>query len=358
MGACIRQRRNLALNATGAKAAWNNHAIVFGEFFRGLLKVLRLDHLALHPGAKLDAGVGQGLEDALIGILEAGVFPDKGDAAAPCRMEDTVKQLPPVVHPPLGDGQPQETKHLFVKTPVGKLLRDFVDRVLDILLLDYVLAGDVAEEGEFSSMLLRHGDFRAAHQHVGEESDVVEDADGLLAGLGLQLPGGVDEGHQRQVNDKRVADAGLVLELAHGLQKGEGLNVPGGAPYLRHHNVNAFLRRTPDGGLDFVGDVGDHLDGGAKVLPLALAGDDAAVDSAAGVVAVAVADHVGKALVVPEVQVRLGPVVGHIDLAVLVGGHRAWVHIQIGVELLHRDTVAVRLEQIRQAGGGNPLSKP
>ena len=42
---------------------------------------------------------------------------------------------------------------------------------------------------------------------------------------------------------------------------------------------------------------------------------------------------VGEALVVAEVEVGLGAVVGHEDLAVLVRAHRAGIHVDVRVEL-------------------------
>ena len=53
----------------------------------------------------------------------------------------------------------------------------------------------------------------------------------------------------------------------------------------------------------------------------------------------------GEALVMAEVEVGLGAVVGDEDLAVLVGRHRARIDVEIGVELAQADLVAARLQQ-------------
>ena len=53
----------------------------------------------------------------------------------------------------------------------------------------------------------------------------------------------------------------------------------------------------------------------------------------------------GEALVVAEVEVGLGAVVGDEHLAVLVGRHRARIDVEIGVELAQPDLVAARLQQ-------------
>ena len=70
--------------------------------------------------------------------------------------------------------------------------------------------------------------------------------------------------------------------------------------------------------LDLVGDVRDDLDRAAEVVAAALLGDDRLVDAAGGDVAELGQVLVDEALVVAQVEVRLGAVVGDEDLAVLV----------------------------------------
>ena len=53
----------------------------------------------------------------------------------------------------------------------------------------------------------------------------------------------------------------------------------------------------------------------------------------------------GEALVVAEVEVGLGAVVGDEHLAVLVGRHRAGIDVEIGIELAQPHLVAARLQQ-------------
>jgi hypothetical protein len=48
---------------------------------------------------------------------------------------------------------------------------------------------------------------------------------------------------------------------------------------------------------------------------------------------------------VAEVEIGLGAVVGHEHLAVLERRHRARVHVDVGVELLHRDAQPALHEQ-------------
>jgi hypothetical protein len=48
-----------------------------------------------------------------------------------------------------------------------------------------------------------------------------------------------------------------------------------------------------------------------------------------------VRSHAHEALVVAQVEVGLGPVVGDVDLAVLERAHRARIHVDVGIELDH-----------------------
>ena len=112
-----------------------------------------------------------------------------------------------------------------------------------------------------------------------------------------------------------------------------------------------------DAVLDLVGDVRDDLHGVAEVLAAPLLGDHRGVDLAGGDVGGAVEVDVEEALVVADVQVGLGAVVGDEHLTVLERVHRARVDVQVRVELLHRDPQAPRLEQRAQAGGGEPLAE-
>ena len=62
-------------------------------------------------------------------------------------------------------------------------------------------------------------------------------------------------------------------------------------------------------------------------------------------------------LVVPDIEVRLGAVVGHEDLAVLERVHRARIDVQVGVELLHDDMQAACGKKITETRGGQPLAE-
>jgi len=66
---------------------------------------------------------------------------------------------------------------------------------------------------------------------------------------------------------------------------------------------------------------------------------------------------VDEALVVAQVQVGLGAVVGDEHLAVLQGAHGARVDVDVGVHLLDADPEAAALEKAPDGGGGDALAQ-
>ena len=154
-----------------------------------------------------------------------------------------------------------------------------------------------------------------------------------------------------------VLPAHVVAELPDGLQEREDLDVADRAADLGDHDVDVVGGQAADPLLDLVGDVGDHLDGGAEVVAPALLAQHRGVDRAGGGVGVAVEGDVDETLVVPEVEVALAAVVGDEDLAVLERVHRAGVDVEVRVQLLHDDPQATRGQQVAEAGGGEALAQ-
>src|SRR6185295_5804371 len=86
-------------------------------------------------------------------------------------------------------------------------------------------------------------------------------------------------------------------------------------------------------------------------------GDHGRVDLAGGDVRLAVQVPVEEALVVADVEVGLGAVLGDEHLAVLEGVHRAGVDVEVGVELLHRDPEAAGGEELAEARRGEAFAQ-
>ena len=132
-----------------------------------------------------------------------------------------------------------------------------------------------------------------------------------------------------------VVAAELDAHLADRLEERQRLDVAHRAADLDHADVG-IAGAERDAALDLVGDVRDHLHGRAEVVAAALLGDHALVDPAGGEVAVAPGGGAHEALVVAEVEVGLGAVVGDEHLAVLERAHGARIDVDVRVELDHR----------------------
>ena len=101
----------------------------------------------------------------------------------------------------------------------------------------------------------------------------------------------------------------------------------------------------------------NDLHRGAKVIALALAGDDGLIDAARGDIVGLARRNPGEPFIMAQIKVGLGAVVGNVNLAVLIGAHRARIDVEIGVEFANTDREAARLQQGRKAGRHQPLAE-
>src|ERR1019366_8143967 len=144
--------------------------------------------------------------------------------------------------------------------------------------------------------------------------------------------------------------------LANGFKERQRLDIANGAADLGDHHVHVpryFLQR----GFDLIGHVRNHLHGLAQVIAAPFAGDDLLVDAAAGQVVALRQLRVREALVVAQVEIGLGAVVGDEDFAVLERAHRARVHVQVRIELLAGDLQPAAFQEAADRRGRNPLAQ-
>ena len=244
----------------------------------------------------------------------------------------------------------------FAVQPLGRIgLRHRID-VVDVARLDDGGFAHIAEQRELLALFLRDRPVGAAEQDVGLDADREQFLDGMLRRLGLQFARARDVRHQREVDVDRVVARQFVAELADRLEERQALDVADRAADLHQHEV-AVLVAVADEVLDGVGDVRDHLDGGAEIVAAPLLGENVLIDAAGGDVVALARRVAGEALVVAEVEVGLGAVVGDEHLAVLVGRHRARIDVEIGVELAQTDLVAARLQQRAERRGSETLAE-
>ena len=252
-------------------------------------------------------------------------------------------------------GRPSSLTMMSSSPSWWKTQRHLVDR-LDVLGRDDGFLVDVAEERDLRLDGLGQEAVRPADDDVRLDADRPQLLHRVLGGLGLELARGLDERHEREVDVDHVLAPDVLLQLADRLEERESLDVADRAADLDDLDVHV-LADPPDGRLDLVGDVRDHLDGAPEVVAAALAGDHRVVDLAGRDVVVPGHLRAGEPLVVAQVQIRLAAVVGDEDLAVLVGAHRARVDVDVGIHLLERDAEAAGLEETADGRGRQPLAQ-
>src|SRR5229473_2310509 len=131
----------------------------------------------------------------------------------------------------------------------------------------------------------------------------------------------------------------IVLDLADRLEERQPLDVADGAADLTQHKVELVIA-VEDEILDGVGDMRDHLDRGAEIIAAPFLGQDVLIDAPRGDVVGLGGGTSGEALIMAEIEIGLGAVIGHEYFAMLVRRHRSGVEIEIGIELAQANPVA------------------
>ncbi|CAB4906913.1 unannotated protein [freshwater metagenome] len=103
--------------------------------------------------------------------------------------------------------------------------------------------------------------------------------------------------------------------------------------------------------------MGDHLDGVTEVLAAALLGDDLRVNLTGGHVCRLRQIDSEKPLVVADIEVCFGPVIGNEHFTMLERVHGARIDVEVGVEFLHHDAQTASCEQVAQTGRGEAFSE-
>ena len=323
-------------------------------FFDGF----RIDTLNGNPRIAGGTGVGERFVDGFVGVLELDVFADDCDADAVAGIDDTGDVGAPLCHVRLLSLDAEAVAHVVIEPLLAEHEGRFVDGIGRVGEFDYRGFRNVAVEGDFIADVVVERVFGAADDDVGLDTDFAEFCDGLLGRFTLQFTCGLDVGDESDVDENSVFATDVLDELSERFEEGLAFDVTYGAADLGDDDVASL-----GGGdvfnavLDFVGDVGDHLDGFAEVVAAAFFFEDCLVDLAGGEVVVAGEDAVGEALVVAEVEVGLGSVVEHVNFTVLKRAHRAGIDIEIRIEFLKDDFLATRLEEGAKRGSSEAFAE-
>ena len=355
----VRQRAELAVEAADAEPARHADRVDVVEHPVGARLLGALvggDPADVHLGVVGEATGVEGLGDREVGVVQVDVLADERDGDVLLGVVHLAQQVVPGRPVDVAERQVEPADEVGVEALAVQHLGDVVDRGR-VGGGDHRLLVDVAHQRDLALDALGDLAVGAAHDRVGLDADGAERGHGVLGRLGLQLAGRADVRDERDVQEEAVVAADVVADLTGGLQERQRLDVADRAADLGDDHVDVGRAHRPDPVLDLVGDVRDHLDGVAEVVAAALLGDHARVDLPRRDVGDLAQVGVQEPLVVPDVEVGLGPVIGDEDLAVLERVHRPGVDVEVRVELLHGDPQTARTQQPTEGRGRQSLAQ-
>src|SRR5687768_947708 len=347
-----------AVDSTHAEAAGHQQPVERCKQLRGAggrREVVAGEPADVHTDIVRDAAMDQRFLHALVAVDELRVLADDGDLDAIVRLQHGVHELPPVREIGFRALETELLQDLLVESLLVEAQRDLIDGA-HVGALDDAPELHVAEERDLALHVVRDGALGPHDEAIRLDSDLHEITNRMLRRLGLQLAGRRDERHQGEMHEDRILAADVVPELTDRLEERQRLDVADRAADLHDHDV--VLRGDPaDRGLDLVGDVRDDLHGGAEVLAAALLGDDVQVDATRRHVVRLRQRAIDEALVMSEVEIGLGPVVGDEHFAMLKWRHRPRIDVDVRVEFHHRHPQSPLDEQAPERRRGDALAE-
>src|SRR5690606_27886268 len=350
------QRAELALDAADTEAAGHADAIEVAQRLLGALGCLARvgrDPADVDLGLVREAARLERLGDRQVRVGQVDVLADQADGDLVLGVVHRVQHLLPARPVDLAGllVEVEAAGDVRVQALVVQRRRDVVDAG-QVDGVDDAFDVDVAHQRDLVAVARADRPVAAQHEGVGLDAHLAQGGHRVLGRLGLLLAGGTHERHERDVDEEDVAAAQLMAQLPRRFEEGLRLDVADRAADLGDDHVGAgFLGRLQaHAALDLVGDVRDDLHRVAEVFAPPLARDHLRVDLAGGDVGRLRQVDVEETLIVTDVEIGLGAVVGDEDLTVLERVHRAGVDVQIRVELLHHDAQTACGQQIPQTG--------
>ena len=341
-------RTDLALAAALAKTAGHEdavHRLQLGrQIIRILLEQLGIEPFHMHAHAVGHAAMHQRFGKRLIGIRQADIFADDTDGHFAFRVLIAIENIVPARQVWLGRMiQPEGTQHLGIQT-LGMIVERHRIDALGVQRRNDRFLADVAELRDLAPLAVRQRTFAAAQQQIGLNAQACQFAHAVLRRFGLQLACGGNERHQRYMDGNRLLRLQLVAQLTDRLDERQRLDIAHRAADFAQHEVQPLGIRQREF-LDGIGHMRDDLHRGAQIIAAPFLGDNVPVHAARGDIVALMCRDAGEALIMAKIQIGLGPVIGDVDLSVLIRAHRARIDIQIGIEFANADGVATRLEK-------------
>ena len=337
------------LDAAVAEAAGHQNAGTASQplCHIALVYLFGVHPLNVHHGVVGGTGVVQGFHYGEIRVVELGVLTHQSDTHLLMGGLLPLHHGAPLPQVGLVRDKPQLAADHLIQTLLGHQEGHLVQRLRRCVLDDAVRL-HIAKQGDLLADILGDRRVAAAHQDVRLNTQAQQLLHGVLGRLGLQFPGTGNLDDQGHMDKHHIAMGPFGRHLADSLQEGLGLDIAHGAADLTDDHIHIVAGHGIDAALDLIGDMGNDLDRGAQIVAPALPVQYGPVYLTGGNGAVAAEVLVYKTLVVAQIQVCLGAVLGNEHFPVLVGTHGARVHIDIGVELLIAHPDAPLLQQPSQ----------
>ena len=301
--------------------------------------------------------MAQGFRYGQVGIVELDIFSHQADGHTAAAAADIFHHLFPVCQIRLPGFQSQFPAHDGRQIRLFQHQRRFIQHRKGDVFNDAVRLY-VAEQADFLENGRLQGFVTAQNNNVGVNAHTPQFLDGMLGGFGFVLVRAPEERHQGHMDEQAVLPAHFQGNLPHCFQEGLGLDVTDGTPDFRNHHIGIGLLSHPvDKILDFVGNMGNHLDSRAQILSPTLLIQHIPVNLAGGQVGILVQIFVDKPLIVAQIQIRLRTVLGNVDLSVLIRAHGTRVDVDIRVQLLGGNFQPPGLQQPAQGGSRNALAQ-
>ena len=193
------------------------------------------------------------------------------------------------------------------------------------------LFGDVGKESDFLALTRWQHPVAATHEDVRLNTDAAQFLHRVLSWFGFHFTRRLDVRDKCEVNEQRALCSLLDTHLPNRFEKWQRFDIPDCATDFDHGHIGVTcpLAHQPN---DFVSNVRNNLYRGTEVVAATFAGDHIFVDAASGEVVGLSHLHPDKALVVSEIKIGFGAVIGDEYLAVLKRAHGPRVDIDVGVE--------------------------
>ena len=322
---------NLAVDTPVSKTSRHQNGIeVFEQRRPARLNILCIDVFNLYLGQGLQAGMVQGFVEGFIGVRQIHVLAHHpyGDRTLGLA-ELPFNHVVPFTQIGSRAVEPKLLQYVIVEAIVVEVARNLINRV-GVQKRNNRSELNVSEQRNLAPRPLVDIDRAATQQHFRLQADRAQLLDRMLGGLCFDFTCRGDVRNQGEVHQQCPGSAQLQFQLPNGLEERLALNITCGPANFYNSHISA-VRPLDHPSLDLIRDMGNDLYRPAKVIPAPLFAQHRVVDPAGGEIVALGHCRPGEALVVAQIQVCFGAILGNKHLTVLKRTHGAGVNVDVGI---------------------------